>query len=304
MHYKPTQHTTARNLYFQTELSQVQIAQQVGINDRTLYRWMNEGQWKQLKAAARHMPAQIVENFRAQLVQMQIDIMSRPPGQNIPTLEETRIMSTLVLSISRMNVQITQSNSVQVIQNYMEHINAEDHELALANIPHADEFLKGKGKDGFNPYDFEFDCGTPYYLEEQQIRTDSDEPQDLHNPAQLEFNFPPEPSKEFQKKEYNSTINNTSPPSGEPEGASSGHFQTFPFSPSEISNPFPVAIPNPGITQSQMSGLGKKTTDIDKRSNQLEIEAKERKRQETIAQTLKEMNRDYPRNNKKRQNYW
>jgi hypothetical protein len=194
---KPIARDAARNLFFQSDLTQAQIARQVGVNSKTLYRWMKEGDWKNIKESSRRMPARIVDDFRSHLVQMNENIFSRPQGENIPTIEEATIMSKLVLCMTRMKVQVTQSNSIQILQNYMDLLDFNDHELALASVPHATEFLKGKGKNGFSPYDFEYDPGPKYYEQfcppsgSEDMTLSSHE--DAFNPNQLELPFPDEP---------------------------------------------------------------------------------------------------------------
>lgn len=159
MQPKANEREIARGLFFQTDLPQTEIAKQAGIGERTLSRWVNEGQWRKIRNAARHMPAQIVDNFQAQLVELQETIMSRPKGERFATDTEAAVMAKLVLCIARMKVQVTGSNSIQVLMNYIDLIKVQYPEFAVEATKMANEFLTGKAKDGFEPFDIGYDPG-------------------------------------------------------------------------------------------------------------------------------------------------
>ena len=150
--------TKVRDLFFQTELSATQIAQMVGVSERSVYRWAKEGRWQMLKTSAACMPAVLVDNFRMQLSDMQEQIGSRTPGQRIPTIDEANIMSKLVLSMSRIKVATTLSSTIEVMCNFIDFIKTTDHDFALKVLPIADRFLGNKSKTGYEPYSLEFDA--------------------------------------------------------------------------------------------------------------------------------------------------
>jgi transposase-like protein len=157
--FKQEQIEAARELYLNNNISQAEIAQQLGIGERTLSRWVSEGQWRKLKKAARYMPANIVDNFQAQIIEMQESIMSRPKGQRFATEHEAAIMSRLVLSVSRMKVEVSRSRSAQVLMNFIDLVYARAPQLAVEITKIGHEFLKGPSKNGFHPWDFEYDPG-------------------------------------------------------------------------------------------------------------------------------------------------
>jgi hypothetical protein len=152
---KSEQHQQAHHLFFQTDLKQTEIAGQLGVSERTVSRWVNDGQWKQLKAAARFMPAKIVDSFQAQLAKLQTTIMARE--DSLPTMEEVNIMSRLVLCISRMKVQVTKASNVEVLQNFIGFVDAVDHQLAEQTTLVAQHYLKGKAFNGLFPYELAYD---------------------------------------------------------------------------------------------------------------------------------------------------
>ena len=57
------QHQQAREYYFSSSMTQKQIAHSVGVDEKTIYRWIRKESWDKLKLAAQTMPAIISDNF-------------------------------------------------------------------------------------------------------------------------------------------------------------------------------------------------------------------------------------------------
>ena len=47
----------ARDMYLNTNFTQKEIADKLGINPKTIYLWIKKGKWDEMKAAARQAPA-------------------------------------------------------------------------------------------------------------------------------------------------------------------------------------------------------------------------------------------------------
>ena len=204
----------AEQLFFQTDLNQNEIAKQVGVSDRTLSRWVKDNQWKQLKAAARYMPAQIVDNFQAQLAKLQHTIMSRE--DSLPTLDEVNIMSRLVLCIARMKVQVTKISNIEVLQNFIGFVGALNKDLANENTRLANQFLNGKAQHGLFPYEIGYNYEPD---ENSQLEPGEGSPEESCHPE-----------LRGTKQEGSTELINTSPL----EADGTGHDRTTP--PLEINN--------------------------------------------------------------------
>ena len=79
----------AEELFLNTEKTQKEIADAVGIDPKTLYRWIQQGQWRELKSATRRMPSVLVENIYAQLDDINYNISQRERGNRHPTKDES-----------------------------------------------------------------------------------------------------------------------------------------------------------------------------------------------------------------------
>lgn len=153
--------TQARNLFFQTELSQAEIARIMGINTKTLYRWIKQFEWRRIKAAARQAPAAIVERLYLQLLDLNNSICSRPEGSRIPTMEEAELNRKLIVSIGKLGKQVTRSEAIQVLTNYTSYISTQNIDDAHMATQYADKYLCGQFKDGFQPYELEYELNEP-----------------------------------------------------------------------------------------------------------------------------------------------
>lgn len=158
------QQQKARNLYFQTDMTQTDIADIIGVSDQTVYRWIKQNNWKQMKEAARQAPIAIVEMFYKQLYALNSSICNR--DEPIPTLQESEINRKLINSIDKLKKQASLSENIQVLMGFTGFLNRIDNELAKTVVLHADRYLKEKGYTTFG-----FDEETEEQQTEEVIET-------------------------------------------------------------------------------------------------------------------------------------
>lgn len=130
----------ARNLYFQTDMKQADIASLVGISDKTLYRWIVQNNWKQMKEAAKQAPLAIVEMLYKQLYELNKSICERESP--IPTLQEAETTRKLINSIDKLKKQASLSENIQVLMGFTSFLNTFDNALAKQVVILADKYLK------------------------------------------------------------------------------------------------------------------------------------------------------------------
>lgn len=146
----------ARDLFFQSGKSQGEIANEVGVSDKTLYLWTREGDWHRLRSASRLMPSMLIENFYAQVQELNDDIRSRPPGKRYPTLQESEIIRKMMLTIERSKKKHTQPEYMELMQKFLEWVGPKNIEILQTITDYADGFLKSQSVAGFHPYDIEY----------------------------------------------------------------------------------------------------------------------------------------------------
>ncbi|MBS1587212.1 MAG: hypothetical protein JSS82_16885 [Bacteroidetes bacterium] len=150
-------HLQARGLFFQTNKTQGEIAEEVGVSDKTLYLWTKAGDWHRLRSASRLMPSMIIENFYAHVQELNDDIRSRPPGKRYPTLQESEIIRKMMLTIERSKKKHTQPEYMELMQKFLEWVGPKNMEILQTITDYADGFLKSQSVAGFHPYDIEYE---------------------------------------------------------------------------------------------------------------------------------------------------
>ena len=93
----------AHALYMSGHYTQQEIANRVGITRRTLYNWMQQGNWQRARQTSIVAPAIITENFISAIIELQTAIAQRPVGLRYPTPQETITLSKLLTCITRMS---------------------------------------------------------------------------------------------------------------------------------------------------------------------------------------------------------
>jgi len=81
----------AWNLYMQTGLTQQKIAELTGVNRKTLYDWIKQGNWSRARTVSAHAPGILLDQYYGQLVALNDNIASR--DEVFPTREDTVIMT-------------------------------------------------------------------------------------------------------------------------------------------------------------------------------------------------------------------
>ncbi len=158
---KEQQQETARNLFFQSGKTRAEIAEAVGVSERTITLWTKAGDWKRLRSASKLMPSLIVENFYSQIQELNEDIRNREPGKRYPSVQEAEIFRKLTVTAERLKKGHTQGEYSEMMQKFMSWLTPQSHEHLQLFTTYADRFLKSRSPDGFAPYDIEYSAIEP-----------------------------------------------------------------------------------------------------------------------------------------------
>jgi len=146
----------ARNLYFQTALTQAQIAELIGVSQKTVSVWMNDGRWKQLKESAELAPLVLIDQMTSELSELHHNIISREPGKRFATPQEAEIRRKILTSIKYLKEQQTTGVHEEVLSNFINYVRSQNPHDVKIIVVHADEYLTGELKLGirrpFEPY--------------------------------------------------------------------------------------------------------------------------------------------------------
>ncbi len=188
----------AESLFLNTEKSQKEIASQLGIDPKTLYRWIKEGHWQQLKSTTRRMPSVLVENIYEQLDDLNYNISQRDRGERHPTKDESLTINRLTNCINKIQKQTSQGQNIQFMMNFIDYVQPLNHDLAQLLTHYGSAFLNGTQIKGFHPYDIEY--GEVPLASLRGTKQSHDNTEVLapdYNPNQLELPFPDNTSLSF-----------------------------------------------------------------------------------------------------------
>jgi len=167
----------ARNLYFQTDLTQTRIAELLDVDRKTIYLWVKEGHWAQIKRSAQHTPSILAEQYYQQLLAINQVIAAREQ-QPYPTMEEAEIIRKLTLTIKHIKSGQTVGETVEVLMNFIHQITKTDLNLAKDILPHADKYIRAQQ----NPPIIK-PTETEEELQEEEEIIEEVQPQNIKSPA-------------------------------------------------------------------------------------------------------------------------
>lgn len=183
----------ARNLFFQTALTQAQIAELIGVSQKTISIWINEGRWKLLKETAEMAPAVLIDQMTQELAEIHYNIASREPGKRFATVQEAEIRRKIMISIKYLQEQQSPSVHAEMMMNFIQFVRRRSTEDVKKIVIYADQYLKGEKKLGapkpFKSYSLpgQFEIPAPDGLPENNIPppppAEDDKPDSLKDAA-------------------------------------------------------------------------------------------------------------------------
>jgi transposase len=146
----------AQFLYMAQGKTQKEIAELVGVSERTVYAWIHQYAWDKLRLAAYQAPATIADNLCSQLVELQNAIATREPGKRFPTPPEAETSRKLVNALEKMKKYPSKAQSMQMLETFRNYIRPVDKQFARELGKYADKFLSAQTVNGYEPYQVEY----------------------------------------------------------------------------------------------------------------------------------------------------
>lgn len=89
----------AYSKYMSDDVTQVELAEFVGVSKVTINKWINEGKWADMKQTLSITREEQLKNFSTQLTALNNDIKGRKEGANFPSSKEVDIQIKLAKAI-------------------------------------------------------------------------------------------------------------------------------------------------------------------------------------------------------------
>lgn len=109
----------ARNLYFQSDLTQEQIARLLGVSQKTISLYVSEEKWKLIKQRAQQMPGVFLEQLNCELQDINDAIAARPKGKRHATPSEAEIRRKIMYSMASIKERQSTGNHMQAFINFI-----------------------------------------------------------------------------------------------------------------------------------------------------------------------------------------
>ena len=146
----------AQFLYMAGNKTQKEIADTIGVSERSVHSWIHQYAWDKLRLAAFQAPVTIADNLAAQVVELQNVIAAREVGNRFPTPQEAEVSRKIITSWERMKKYPSLSQSMQVLETFRNYIRPIDKDFARDLGKYIKDFTEAKAVNGYAPYQVEY----------------------------------------------------------------------------------------------------------------------------------------------------
>ncbi len=139
---KTDQQSLAHDLYFQTNKTQQEIADILGVHRHTVRLWIKKNRWDEMKAAARQMPSLILQSVYTHFNAVNDKIFSRDEADRCPTMQEVSMLHKL-LTMTRSIEKKHTGAYLEAFQELQLFLFNRDEKLAMQLREHIADYARG-----------------------------------------------------------------------------------------------------------------------------------------------------------------
>jgi len=134
----------AQRLYIQTDLSQSQIADILGIHRKTLYLWIVEGKWTRSRISDNLTPSRLIQQYYTQLETLNYQISLR--RDKIPDSDDLDAIRKLTAAIRTLTPRQSKNQTAATMCEFLDHLkSSSSNETILSELkPHVLSFIASK----------------------------------------------------------------------------------------------------------------------------------------------------------------
>lgn len=134
----------AQTLYLRENLTQLEIAERVGVSRVTVSKWVRDGKWEEQKAGITLTRQEQVANLYRQVAEINRTIATRHEGERFPNSKEADILGKLSAAIRNMEQETGIADVISVLTAFIEWLRPLDLDKAKEITRLADAFVKDK----------------------------------------------------------------------------------------------------------------------------------------------------------------
>ncbi len=132
----------AKVLYLKENLLQKEIASKVGCTEKTLGKWIKDGNWEMLKSSIVVTKEQELRRWYIQVNQLNNLIESRPDGERFATPKETDQLSKYAAGIRTMETETSAADAIEVCMRVINFIKKDDLQKAQEISDYFEAYIK------------------------------------------------------------------------------------------------------------------------------------------------------------------
>ena len=144
------QQASAKALYFQTNLSNTQIAEALQISRRTLHHWIRQNNWDRVRQSTTIMPTYMAEYCYQMFGRLSENILSEDRIMKPVTHKEADTLHKLVLTANKMKNRATLNENLEMFGFFMESVGKQSPDMAKAIMPFVDKFIASRAAVNMN----------------------------------------------------------------------------------------------------------------------------------------------------------
>ena len=134
----------AQTLYLRENLTQLEIAERVGVSRVTVSKWVRDGKWEEQKAGITLTRQEQVANLYRQVAEINRTIATRHEGERFPNSKEADILGKLSAAIRNMEQETGIADIISVLTAFIEWLRPLDLDKAKELTRLADAFIKDR----------------------------------------------------------------------------------------------------------------------------------------------------------------
>jgi len=134
----------AKTLFFQTGLTNTQIASLLNVSRRSISTWVKEGDWNRLKQSAKYLPSMLAENCYHIIGHLTESYLSESRLTNPVTYKEIEGLHRLTLTAKKLQNRCTLNENMELFSYFMEMVSQRNPDLARTIHPYIDEFISAR----------------------------------------------------------------------------------------------------------------------------------------------------------------
>lgn len=144
---KSDQCKLAREYFLTTDKTQAEIADLVGVHEKTLREWKVKEGWEMQKAATNITPRKTIAGFLMQLETLRLDIEKREDGKRYPDSKESDIIMKISKSIKMLQKSLTLTDYINAFEELAKFGLNVDANLTKQFVDIMHEFIQVKTKE-------------------------------------------------------------------------------------------------------------------------------------------------------------